>query len=216
MRSSYCGGCRALSVLAMVVVLAGRGAAVSAQMSPTQVVQDATKRVLHVLSTCGGDTPENIKARREAVRTIALDYVDFEEAGKRTLGRHWKTFTPEQRAEFIRLFKDLLYFTYIGKVDTYTCGQEEVIRYIEERVEGRYALVKTRVRYQNEDVAVEYRMLQSGDRWMVYDVVIEGISYVNNYRAQFDGALVNRSVTDFLESLRQKVVELEKNDRLGS
>lgn len=194
----------------------GHAAAAWAQATPTEVIKDATARALQVLRTCAGNAPENIKARHEAVRALALEYVDFEEAAKRTLGRHWKTLTPEQRSEFVRLFKDLLYFTYIGKVDTYTCGEEEQIRYEEERVEGRYALVKTRVRYQNQDVTVEYRMLQSGGRWMVYDVVIEGISYVNNYRSQFDSLLVNRSVGDFLENLRQKVAELEKNDRLGS
>lgn len=203
--------------LVLLVFAGGMGvASASGEKSPMAVIKSATDRALHVLQTCGGSSPENIKARREATRAIAEDYVDFEEAGKRTLGRHWKSLTPEQRTEFVRLFKDLLYFTYIGKVDTYTCGQGELIRYDEERVEGRFALVKTRVRYQNQDVPVEYRMIQNGDRWMVYDVVIEGVSYVSNYRSQFDSILVNRSVNEFLDSLRQKVAELEKNDRLGS
>ncbi|MGQ9485140.1 MAG: MlaC/ttg2D family ABC transporter substrate-binding protein [Desulfosoma sp.] len=196
--------------------LQGHAAVAWAQTTPTEVIKNATARALQVLRTCRGNSPEELRARREAVRSLAMEYVDFEEAAKRSLGRHWKNLTPEQRSEFLRLFKDLLYFTYIGKVDTYTCGEEEQIRYEEERVEGRFALVKTRVRYQNQDVAVEYRMLQSGGRWMVYDVVIEGISYVNNYRSQFDSFLVNRSVNDFLESLKQKVAELQKNDRLGS
>ncbi len=187
-----------------------------AQTRPTDVIKSATERALRVLHTCGTDSPEHIKARREAVRSIATEYVDFEEAAKRSLGRHWRSLNPEQRSEFVRLFKDLLYFTYIGKVDTYTCGEDEVVRYEEERVEGRFALVKTRVRYQNQDVIVEYRMIQSGDRWMVYDVVIEGISYVNNYRSQFESFLVNRSVNDLLDSLKQRVAELEKNDRLGA
>lgn len=187
-----------------------------AQTKPTDVIKNATERALHVLHTCGTDSPEHIKARREAVRSIAMEYVDFEEAAKRSLGRHWRSLNPEQRTEFVSLFKDLLYFTYIGKVDTYTCGEDEVVRYEEERVEGRFALVKTRVRYQNQDVVVEYRMIQSGDRWMVYDVVIEGISYVSNYRSQFESFLVNRSVNDLLDSLKQKVAELEKNDRFGS
>lgn len=196
--------------------LQGHAAVAWAQTTPTEVIKNATARALQVLRTCGNNSPEEFKARDEALRSLAVEYVDFEEAAKRSLGRHWRNLTPEQRSEFVRLFKDLLYFTYIGRVDTYTCGEEEQIRYEEERVEGRYALVKTRVRYQNQDVAVEYRMLQSGGRWMVYDVVIEGISYVNNYRSQFDSFLVNRSVNDFLESLKQKVAELQKNDRPGS
>lgn len=196
--------------------LQGHVAVAWAQATPTEVIKNATARALQMLRTCGGTSPEELKARHEAIRNLAVEYVDFEEAAKRSLGRHWRNLTPEQRSEFVRLFKDLLYFTYIGRVDTYTCGAEEQIQYEEERVEGRFALVKSRVRYQNQDVAVEYRMLQRGGRWMVYDVVIEGISYVNNYRSQFDSFLVNRSVNDFLESLRQKVAELEKNDRLGS
>ncbi len=190
-------------------------ASASVQKSPMEVIKSATERALKTLQECGGSSPEDIKARRAASRAIAEEYVDFEEAGKRSLGRHWRSLSPDQRTEFIRLFKDLLYFTYIGRVDSYTCGQGEQIQYDEERVEGRFALVKTRVRYQNQDVPVEYRMIQRDDRWMVYDVVIEGVSYVNNYRSQFDNILVNRSVDDFLDSLRQKVAELEKNDRLG-
>ncbi|ROQ92138.1 MlaC/ttg2D family ABC transporter substrate-binding protein [Desulfosoma caldarium] len=194
----------------------GHAVAQSTHATPTEVIKDVTARALQLVHDCAGNAPEDIKARREAVRALALEYVDFEEAAKRTMGRHWRRMSPEQRSEFVRLFKDLLYFTYIGKLDSYTCGEEEQIHYEGERVQGRYALVKTSVRYQNQDVAVEYRMLQSGGRWMVYDVVIEGISYVNNYRSQFDSLLVNRSVDDFLERLRQKVAELEKNDRLGS
>jgi len=217
MKRTAWGRFGASAAFTLMIFVGGLGvASASAQKSPKEVIKSATDRALHVLQTCPGSTPENIKARREAARAIADDYVDFEEAGKRTLGRHWKSLSSEQRTEFIRLFKDLLYFTYIGKVDTYTCGQGDVIRYDEERVEGRFALVKTRVRYQNQDVPVEYRMILNGDRWMVYDVVIEGVSYVNNYRSQFDSILVNRSVADFLDSLRQKVAELEKNDRLGS
>lgn len=196
--------------------LQGHATVAWAQATPTEVIKDATARVLQVLRTCRGNSPEALKARHEAVRNLALEYVDFNEAAKRALGRHWKSLSPEQRSEFVRLFKDLLYFTYIGKVDTYTRDEEEQIHYEDERVEGRYALVKTRVRYQNQDVVVEYRMLQRGGQWMVYDVVVEGISYVNNYRSQFANFLVNHSVKDFLESLKQKVAELDKNDRLGS
>lgn len=205
-----------LVALALGFCVAGPNvASASVQKSPMEVIKSATERALKVLQECGGSSLEDIKARRQASRAIAEEYVDFEEAGRRSLGRHWRSLSPDQRTEFIRLFKDLLYFTYIGKVDSYTCGEGDQIRYDEERVEGRFALVKTRVRYQNQDVPVEYRMIQKDDRWMVYDVVIEGVSYVNNYRSQFDNILVNRSVNDFLDSLRQKVAELEKNDRLG-
>jgi len=77
-------------------------------------------------------------------------------------------------------------------------------------------LVKTRVSYQDQMVPVEYRMIQTDKGWMVYDVVIEGVSYVNNYRKQFDSILVNKPVDDLFAMLRDKVAELEKNDSLGS
>ncbi|MBZ4660822.1 MAG: transporter substrate-binding protein [Desulfacinum sp.] len=181
------------------------------------VIKSGTDRALAVLNVCRDEESDEVRRqKREEIKKIAYDYVDFEEMGRRALGRHWKKLTPAQQDEFLRLFKDLLYFTYIGRVDTYTCGQTQTIAYDEEKILGRYALVKTRVSYQDQMVPVEYRMIQTDKGWMVYDVVIEGVSYVNNYRKQFDSILVNKPVDDLFAMLRDKVAELEKNDSLGS
>lgn len=184
---------------------------------PMDVIKSGTDRALAVLNVCRDEESDEVRRqKREEIKKIAYDYVDFEEMGRRALGRHWKKLTPAQQDEFLRLFKDLLYFTYIGRVDTYTCGQTQTIAYDEEKILGRYALVKTRVSYQDQMVPVEYRMIQTDKGWMVYDVVIEGVSYVNNYRKQFDSILVNKPVDDLFAMLRDKVAELEKNDSLGS
>ncbi len=184
---------------------------------PIDVIKNGTEKALRILNTCSKeDSPETIRRRRQEIKQIAYEYVDFEEMGRRALGRHWKRFTPAQREEFIRLFKDLLYFTYIGKVDTYTCGKKQTIIYDGERILGRYALVKTRVDYQGQKVPVEYRMIKKDRGWMVYDVVIEGVSYVNNYRKQFDTILMKKSVDELFSMLKSKVAELEKDDRRGT
>lgn len=209
-------GCRSksrwLAFLVAVVTMSGATwVRAASEPGPMEVIRAGTDRVLEVLNLGGAEpTPERIKQRREEIREIAYDYVSFEEMSKRALGRHWKKLSPQERDEFVELFQKLLYNTYIDRVDTYT-GGEEKIYYDQERVEGDYAQIKTRISYKESEIPVEYRMVRTNGKWMVYDVVIEGVSFVNNYRKQFDEVLINRSFDHLLSVLRDKIAQLEKS-----
>jgi len=141
-------------------------------------------------------------ARRAEIRRIANRLFDFEETAKRALGPHWQQRTPAEREEFVRLFSDLLEAAYVGKIDLY---QGEKIAYVGETVDGDQATVKTRiVTKQGTEVPVDYRLLREKDGWRVYDVVIEGVSLVGNYRTQFNKIIQTSSFEDLVKRMRAK------------
>ena len=141
-------------------------------------------------------------ARRAAVRRIAEQIFDFEETARRALGRHWQARTPEERREFVGLFTDLLERTYISRIETYS-GERVV--YAGDTVEGTEATVRTRlVTRDGKEVPIDYRMRRAGERWLVYDVVIEGVSLVANYRSQFNRIIQTSSYQELLSRLRSQ------------
>ena len=193
-----------LMVLAMVV---GDSLVSAGAIGPMSVVKSGTDRALDILRTSQAPEGQKIRQRREEILQIVDEYFNFNEMARRALGRPWKDQSPEKQREFVKLFKDLLFNTYVDRVETYT-GTNERIVYDEERIEGDYAMVRTRIsNYKNTDVRVEYRLRQANGEWKVYDVVVEGISFIENYRSQFNSILAGESFDALLNRLRQKVRE---------
>jgi phospholipid transport system substrate-binding protein len=138
--------------------------------------------------------------RREAVRKVANTIFDFPETAKRALGRHWQSLSEKDREEFVTLFSDLLERSYIGKIEQYS---GERIRYLGDSADGDTAVVRTRLIAKNgTEVPIDYRMLRSGDRWLVYDVSIEGVSLIANYRTQFNKIIQTASYEELVKKMR--------------
>ena len=143
--------------------------------------------------------------RRTAVRKIAEQIFDYPDTARRALGVHWNARTPQERAEFVDLFADLLDRAYIGKIDLY---QGEKVRYVGESADGDEATVRTRiVTKRGSEVPVDYRLHQKNGRWLVYDVIIEGVSLVSNYRTQFNKVVQTESYPALVQKLRAKDTE---------
>ena len=170
---------------------------------PTDQLRGQIDRVLKVL-----DDPSLKKdepARRAAVRKIADDIFDFSETAKRSLARHWQPRTPAERDEFTKLFADLLERSYISKIELY--GGEK-IAYVNDVIEGDQAVVRTHIITKaGTQVPVDYRMLKKGERWLVYDVIIEGVSLVANYRTQFNKIIQTSSYTELVKKMKAKQEE---------
>jgi len=143
--------------------------------------------------------------RHAAVRKIAEEIFDYPDTARRALGPHWNPRTPQERQEFIRLFADLLDRAYIGKIELY---QGEKVRYVGETINGDDATVKTRiVTKKGSEVPVDYRLHLKDGRWLVYDVVIEGVSLVSNYRTQFNKIVQTESYQVLVQKLKAKEAE---------
>src|SRR5262249_17442019 len=148
--------------------------------------------------------------RRRAVRKVANDIFDFGEIARRALARHWQPLTDKQRTEFVALFADLLERSSISKIELY--GGEQ-INDGAERVDGDTAAVATRISTKSgTEVPIDYRMLKRGDRWLVYDVNIEGVSLVANYRTQFNKIIQTSSYNDLVQKMKTKQDELTAPD----
>jgi phospholipid transport system substrate-binding protein len=152
--------------------------------APTDQLRDGVDRVFKILRDpqMAGDT--NAIQRRKAILTAAGTIFDFGEMAKRSLGQHWTARTPAERSQFVALFTDLMQHSYISKVDQH--GGAKMV-YRGETVNGDFAAVQTAIPLSNgSQMPLEYRMHNAAARWQVYDLSIDGISLVSNYRAQFN------------------------------
>ncbi|MBM4439306.1 MAG: ABC transporter substrate-binding protein [Candidatus Rokubacteria bacterium] len=183
-------------VLALVLAIAMPAAAAT----PTETLKAYSDHVVKILDDPG--LKERKQDRRAAVRKVAEDIFDFGETAKRALGPHWQARTAPEREEFTQLFADLLESTYIARIDEY--GGERV-KYVAEKIDGDTAVVQTRVvTRKGQEVPVDARMLRRGDKWYIYDVMLEGVSLVNNYRNQFDRIIRSASYAELVKRLRER------------
>ena len=199
-----------LAFAAVVAVLLG-GASSALAGVPTDTVRDYTDAVVRVLEDPALKVEDRRAERRAAVRKIAIDIFDVQETARRALGQHWQQRSPQEREEFVQLFADLLERTYINKIDLF--GGEK-LRFTEEKIDGDHAIVRAKViTKQGTEVPVEARMInRAGGRWQIYDIVIENISLVGNYRSQFDRIIRSSSYGELAKRMRTQGAFLDEKD----
>jgi len=171
-------------------------------VTPTEQLKGSIDKIIPILEdpTLKGDA--KLKERRAAIRRVATDVFDFTESARRALGPHWERRTAEERQEFARLLGDLLERAFASRLEQYA---GERIQYTGEAVDGNLATVKTRIITKSgAELPVDYQVLRRGDRWFVYDVWIEGVSLMNNYRAQFNKIIQTSSYEDLVRKLKAK------------
>ena len=169
---------------------------------PTDIARQVIERALNALN----DPSSQGEARRQKVKRIVDPYFDYQEMAKRSLGPTWGKLSPGQRQEFVALFAQLLEASYSDKIEKY--AQRVKIDYTGEILEGEYAEVRTVVVKANDRIPLNYRLMNEGGTWKVYDVIIEGVSLVSNYRSQFSRIIHESSYAELVRRLKTKVSEL--------
>src|SRR5712692_4385940 len=173
---------------------------------PQEKVRETIDAVLVVLQDKSLQSPENTEKRREKMRQAVFQRFGFEEMSQRALGPHWQKRTPAEKKEFTTLFGELLERSYINKIESYT-GEQKVL-YTKETIDKDYASVRTEIVLKRDaNVEVEYRLLRHDGNWQVYDVVIEGVSLVNNYRTQFHNIVSQESYEALIKKLKLKLAQ---------
>jgi phospholipid transport system substrate-binding protein len=170
---------------------------------PLDTVKSNVSGVLDVLRDPKLQGESGKKVKEQRIAAAAEKLFDFVELSKRTLGLNWNKFTPEQRKEFVELFKTILKDAYVEKITAYTNEQVNFTKEVslsEDTVEVQSSVVT-----KSGQVPIYYRVLKKENEWKVYDVVIEGVSLINNYRTQFREILGNNPPEKLLETLRKKV-----------
>jgi phospholipid transport system substrate-binding protein len=170
---------------------------------PLESVKGYVDKVLDVLRDPSLKAESAKKAKKERIRAISEKMFDFTELSKRTLAQNWSKFSPEQQKEFVELYTSLLEDTYANKIMAYS--DEKIVFSKEVALTEKTVEVQSRVLRNNGDIPLYYRVILKDGVWRVYDVVIEGVSLINNYRSQFREILSNKPPESLLDTLRKKV-----------
>jgi len=193
--------------MALVAALLVYAAAAKAEpLSPTEGVRSTINEVIRLLNDEGLEQPGRLAQRRKLVEEAVGRRFDYEELSKRSLGAQWTKLTDTERREFVEVFRQLLSDAYADRIEGYSGEQ---VRYLKERIEGSYAEVKTRIVSSKFELPADYRLLNRGGEWRVYDVVIDGVSLVKNYRGQFERIIRTSSYGELLRKMRSKSEEIK-------
>jgi phospholipid transport system substrate-binding protein len=194
-------------VLGLLTGAAGAG-------EPLDKIRETVEDVLSILGDETLQAPERRELRRGKLRQAVQQRFGLEEMARRALGRHWRDLSADQRQEFVALFSDLLERSYVGKIEGTGAGSQ--VAYAKETIddEGFASVLTVITNRLGSQIEVEYRLLQRDGvtPWEVYDIVIEGVSLINNYRTQFNNIIHRTSYDGLVKQLRLKQEQEEATD----
>jgi|RhiMethySRZTD1v2_1073278.scaffolds.fasta_scaffold00175_42 phospholipid transport system substrate-binding protein len=167
----------------------------------TDSVKGTIDQVLRVLQDKEMKKPDRVDERRQIIEKTIGDRFSWDEMAKRTLGTQWAKLTDKQRQEFVDLFRTLLTNTYIDRIENYAGEQ---VQYLNERLQDGFAEVRTKIASGKAEYPMDYRLLNKSGEWRVYDIVLDGVSLVANYRGQFNKILHSSGYDDLVQKLRTK------------
>jgi len=171
--------------------------------SPTEVVRSTLTNVFRILEDETLKDPAKLVPRRHMLEEVIASHFDYAEMSKRALAAHWNPLTTGEQTEFVELFKSFLSDRYAEKIEGYS-GQH--ILYLSERIEGIYAEVRTKLRSSKVEIPMDYRLHMRDGTWHAYDLIVDGVSLVKNYRSQFEKIIRSSSYQELVRRLRERTV----------
>jgi phospholipid transport system substrate-binding protein len=188
-----------------LMTLAALFVAANAFATPAADVKKTVDEVVRIVSS--KELKNNEQKRRQSIKKSISAIFDYGEMAKRSLGKNWNQRTPAERKRFTELFATLLENSYAGKIESYN---NEKIVYLKESVDGDYSEVKSKViTPKRDEYSLDYRLQKENGKWMVYDVVIEGVSLTSNYRTQFNKIITASGYAELVKKLQTKTNELK-------
>lgn len=191
----------ASGVAGLLLLLSGVAAQPAVAGGATEAMKSTIDEVLKIVQDKELKQPGRAEERRKRLEQVVGDRFDYQEMSRRALGAPWNTLADKDKQEFVGLFQTLLTSSYADKVETYS---GEGVQYLNERMEKDFAEVRTKVLTGKTEIPLDYRLLNKGTDWLVYDVVVDGVSLVSNYRGQFSKILRASTFADLLDQLRKK------------
>lgn len=195
----------------VVICLVALGAAPQSSESPTEAVRGTVSRVISILEDPALKDPAKLIPRRRMLEEVIAGRFDYAEMSKRALATYWTPLTETQRTEFVELFKRFLSDRYAEKIEGYSGEQ---VGYLSERIEETYAEVRTELRSDKTDIPMDYRLILKERRWHAYDIIVDGVSLVKNYRSQFQKIIRESSYQELVNKLRDRTLSGEKKGKL--
>ncbi|MEW8658992.1 MAG: ABC transporter substrate-binding protein [Candidatus Thiodiazotropha endolucinida] len=201
-----------LSATLLLIILFTFSLSASANVTPSERIKETVNQVLTVLK----DQSLGRQDRRDQVKEIVRKRFDYESMSQVILAANWRKASKPQREQFITLFRELLEQTYFSAIDSYS---DQSVRMGRERMKGKLANVQTFIVAANKELAVSYKMRFRNDDWYAYDVAVDGVSLVSNYRTSFRNLVKSKGMEGLLAELAQKVASLKaknKNSQQGT
>ncbi len=190
-------------VLILIIILTFSSVGAAAISTAQDQLKQTIDSILAVLRNPELKSESQREKRRKTLERIVGERFDFKKMSQLSLARHWKERTASEKEEFVDLFGRLLKNTYISKIEAYT---DEKIIFLRERIKKKKAQIDTKIITRTNEIPINYRMFtRKNDQWMVYDLIIEGVSLIANYRSQFAQMLEKNSFEDLLEKLKKKL-----------
>lgn len=189
-------------ILSIALPVFHQGSSCAAATDPVVFVKDAVDEIISILQDEKLAVPARRAERKNRMVTIVEKKFDFRDMSMRALAKHWQGRSPAEQDRFVVLFKTLLENTYIAKIETYS-GEKVVFK--KAAVQGNKAIVYSDLIRKNVETPVNYKLKNNDDRWTVYDVEVEGVSLVNNYRTQFASILGKEDFAGLIAKLEEKV-----------
>jgi len=199
-----------LLTLIVFMALGSLGAPAAASVGPLEQIKSTVTGIVGVMQSKELGQPDKKIVRREKIMAYVSQRFDFEEISKQTLAGNWRELSPEQRKNFERLFSELLKNTYIGRVEAYS---NEVIKFDKEVYDGDQrakVMVYTKVIKDNQEIPINYKLMAKKDDWFVYDVMIEGVSLIRNYRTEFARIINQEKYPGLIKRLQEKIDKKEE------
>ncbi len=192
------------STIAGILLILGLNTPIHAA-APTDQLKKSLDGVIEVLREQGLDR----EVRRERIRVLFRERFDFKVMSRRVLAKNWKKATPDIQDRFVILFADLLEATYIGRIEEYS---DERVDYIKERIKEKRAIINTMIVTKSVEIPINYKLTLTGDKWLVYDVVIEEVSLVRSFRSSYSEIVKKEGFEGLLAKMEDKAEELKSTD----
>jgi len=204
------GGIRASfrwgAIVFLAAVMVGLSIVPGYAGAPTDAMKTTIDEVLRIIRNQDLKQKDKADERRHLLEQVVAARFDYTEMSRRALGAPWNKLSDQEKHEFVDLFRTLLTNSYADKIETYS---GEGVEYLNERTEKEYAEVRTKILSGKTEIPLDYRLINRAEDWRVYDVVVDNISLVNNYRGQFTKILRASSYSDLVDQLRKKSEKLK-------
>ena len=204
-----------IATIAVAFMLMGPTPGQAAAVTASNTLRLAIDQMLHIFRDDTLKGPSQTQTRRQALRAVVEGVIDFPDVAQRALGPHWQARTELERGEFVAIFKDLMAYSYIATMETYVGQNMGLVAESKKNEDVTRVVTKVQGR-QGRPWSVEYRMHRREDRWLVYDIFVEGVSLVGNYRAQFNTLVRTSSYAELLRRMRARVTELTTASRASA
>jgi len=174
-----------------------------------EIVRSTITEVFRILKDEKLKDPAKRTPRRQLLEQVIASHFDYTEMSKRALAANWVPLTPRERSEFVELFKSFLSDRYAERIEAYSGEQ---VAYLSERIEGNYADVRTKLQSSKVEIPMDYRLHLKDGTWHAFDIIVDGVSLVKNYRSQFDKIIRSTSYQELIRQLRERTLGEDKKN----